>query len=265
MPKISRKYYRRAKESTDTDINIVETSINTSILHSNDDIFLFQNNKGSENSSNENYLSNISVDSYRFQQIDNEINDNFESEIVNNSSSNNSNKDKGIVENGLLVNVTDNSLQFLSWFQGWAIKYNISHVALNELITGIKPYCPQLPKDARTLLGTLRRVNAKGVEPKNYYHFGLKNCIENLLSRQSYINLSIIEVYINIDGLPLFKSSSSEVYPILCSVLPNYSEVGVVGIYNGNEKPPDANIFLQSFVEEARDLTINGIEIKGQV
>jgi len=158
MPKVSRKYYRRAKESTDTDINIVETSINTSILHSNDDIFLFQNNKGSENSSNENYLSNILVDSYCSQQIDNEINDNFESEIVNNSSSNNSDKDKGIVKNGLLENVTDNSLQFLSWFQGWAIKYNISHVALNELITGIKSYCPQLPKDARTLLGTVRRV-----------------------------------------------------------------------------------------------------------
>jgi len=167
MPKVSRKYYRRAKESTDTDINIVETSINTSILHSNDDIsFLFQNKKGPENSSNENHLSNISVDSYRSQQIDDEINDNFESETVNNSSSNNSDKDKSIVENGLLENVTDNSLQFLSWFQGWAIKYNISHVALNELITGIKPYCPQLPKDARTLLGILRRVNAKGVEPK---------------------------------------------------------------------------------------------------
>jgi len=30
MPKVSRKYYRRAKESTDININIVETLINTS-------------------------------------------------------------------------------------------------------------------------------------------------------------------------------------------------------------------------------------------
>jgi len=105
-------------------------------------------------------------------------------------------------------------------------------------------------KDARTLLGTLRRVNAKGVEPKNHYHFGLRNCIENLLSRQSYINLSIIEVYVNIDGLPLFKSLSSKVYPILCSVVPNYSEVSVVGIYNGNQKPPNANIFLHLLLKK---------------
>jgi len=97
------------------------------------------------------------------------------------------------VENALLENVTNNSLQFLSWFQGWAIKYNISHVALNELITGIKPYCLQLPKDARTLLGTLRRVNAKGVEPKNYYHF-------KKLHRKSFIT-AILHKFINYRSL----------------------------------------------------------------
>lgn len=267
MPKVSRKYYRRAKESTASDINIIETFINTPSLHSNN-IFLCQNIKGSENSNNKNQCSNISVDTHYSQQIDDDVNDyNFESEAVNNSNSNNNDINKDIykyIKNDLLENVTDNSLQFLSWFRRWAVKYNISHVALNELMAGIKPYCPQLPKDARTLLRTIRKVNAEG-EPKNYYHFGLRNCIENLLSRQSFINLSIIEVYINIDGLPLFKSSSSEVYPILCSIISNCSEVGVVGIYNGNQKPPDANIFLQSFVKEARDLTINGIEIKGQI
>lgn len=42
----------------------------------------------------------------------------------------------------------------------------------------------------------------------------------------------------------------------------NYNEVGVVGIYHGDEKPADANAFLQSFTEEARSLTINGIQIK---
>jgi len=82
MPKISKKYYRRTKESTDTDINIVETLINTSLLHSNDISFLFQNNKRPENLSNENHLSNILVDSYS-EQIDNEINDyNFESGAI---------------------------------------------------------------------------------------------------------------------------------------------------------------------------------------
>lgn len=41
----------------------------------------------------------------------------------------------------------------------------------------------------------------------------------------------------------------------------NYNEVNIVGIYYGNEKPADANVFLKDFTEEAITLTIHGITI----
>jgi len=39
----------------------------------------------------------------------------------------------------------------------------------------------------------------------------------------------------------------------------NYSEVNIIGIYYGKEKPEDPNLFLQAFTKEAIDFTINGI------
>jgi len=62
--------------------------------------------------------------------------------------------------------------------------------------------------------------------------------------------MELIEININIDGLPLHKSSTSQVYPILCNLVNNFSEVNVIGIYHGFKKPSDANLFLKSFIEE---------------
>lgn len=74
-----------------------------------------------------------------------------------------------------------------------------------------------------------------------------------------------VKVNINIDGLPLFKSSSSQVYPILCNLVENYDLVNVIGIYYGDEKPSDVNEFLTDFVEEAITLTEHGIQINDQI
>lgn len=135
----------------------------------------------------------------------------------------------------------------LFWLQEWALKNRISHVALNELMTGIKYKYPKLPSDARSLLKTPRKVNVQNVTPGQYYHFGLSNCVEQLLSRYPVKHLQFIKVNINIDGLPLFKSSSGQVYLILCNLVENYNEVNIVGIYYGNEKPADANVFFKRF------------------
>jgi len=109
----------------------------------------------------------------------------------------------------------------------------------------IKPKYPELPRDTRTLLGTVRKVHADDVESGRYYHFGIRNCVERLVETLQYLlKNQIIEIVINIDGLPLSKSSGSQVYPILGSLINNYSNVGIIGIYHGYEKPTDANTFL---------------------
>lgn len=105
------------------------------------------------------------------------------------------------------------------------------------------------------------------IYPGKYYHFGLESGIINQLKYidSSYIP-DIIYVGINIDGLPLSHSSSSQVYPILClinniPVLTSSLNIFCAGIYHGYDKPSDINAFLKEFVDEAVNLTLNGISV----
>lgn len=99
------------------------------------------------------------------------------------------------------------------------------------------------------------------VKPGKYFHFGFKNCLLKLLDLCEHNLSSKIEVFINIDGLPLAKSSGSQVYPILCKLSVN-SIVGVIGLYHGHEKRHEANDFLRMFVDEAVEILLNGIMYK---
>lgn len=78
--------------------------------------------------------------------------------------------------------------------------------------------------------------------PEKYYHFGLEYCVKNLLQNlllkqkkssieTSIIESKLIEILINIDGIPISTSSSSQFYPILCSIYDTH-DVGVVGIFS---------------------------------
>lgn len=70
----------------------------------------------------------------------------------------------------------------------------------------------------------------------------------------------------NIDGLPISKSSSSQLYPILCII--NYvratNNIFVIGIYHGYDKPSNFNVFLEDFVNESISLTLNGLILNGK-
>jgi len=280
MPKIKRQYYRRARGMSDSAINIVQSICNSASLGSassisSNNISLCKSTNYVQLSNNFSLTQNIHSNNYQLnddlnnlEQVNSdsnyfeENNDVFENERINHSNFDINKVINNIVNNPASDNlVDDSSSSFVSWLQEWAIKNRISHVALNELMTGIKLKYSELPSDARSLLKTPRKVNVQNVRPGQYYHFGLSNCVKQLLSRYSVQHLQFIQVNINIDGLPLFKSSNSQVYPILCNLVENYNEVNIVGIYYGNEKPTDANVFLTDFTEEAITLTTHGIII----
>lgn len=274
MPKINKKYYARARQIANASINIVESNryfpfnINTPLVSSSvselsslvleiDDLVSMETNLNKIVDKNLSltligYNDNSVFLNNDLEAISSENNDVDINTIINKDSSINCN----FLDN--LEHYEDNNISFTSQLQGWAIRNRITHVALNELITILKPKYPELPRCARTLLGTVRKVNAK--EPGCYYHFGINYCVEKLAETSQYSlkDLEIIEIIINIDGLPLSKSSGSQVYPILCSLSNNYNNVGVIGIYHGYEKPKDANKFLESFVNEAQDLITRG-------
>lgn len=146
----------------------------------------------------------------------------------------------------------------------WSLLHNIDHSALGGLLKILKPHFKSLPSDARTLLCTPRQIIMKTINPGQYCHFGLERAVRFMLDHTSRNNITNCEVCVNIDGLPLSKSSGSQFYPILISLYPVDSLICTVGIYHGNEKPQNPNEFLRDFVDEAVKLTENGIIFKNQ-
>lgn len=169
--------------------------------------------------------------------------------------------------NSTSINVT-NTVDSL---RHWAVQNKIPHTALGQLLiilneSGATQF-KRLPKDPRSFLNTPRSSNINTVEPGHYYHIGIKNAIEIQYKRLNLKPSGRILVGINIDGLPLAKSTSSHFYPILCinkniSCLDN---VTLVGVYHGYEKPHSFSDFLKDFVTEATDLTNNGIMLFGKI
>ncbi|KAM0735062.1 hypothetical protein ACS0PU_011175 [Formica fusca] len=143
----------------------------------------------------------------------------------------------------------------------WATEYQIKHNALKALLLKLKQHScfSTLLIDPRSFLKTPRTQTLRVVVPGIYYHFGLRNVISDALTLQKD-NIDCVKITINIDGLPLSKSSQQQFWPILGSVLP-YNNVFIIGIYYGNEKPADANGFIQDFINEAIQICENDIYI----
>jgi len=119
-----------------------------------------------------------------------------------------------------------------------------------------------LSVDARSLLGICREIKNKVIEPGQYYHFGVENCIKNLIRYSNdFLKSTEIELAININGLPLAKSSGSQVYPILCRLIKVHNNVDMIGIYHDYAKPKEANCYLKDFVEDITKVINTGIII----
>lgn len=148
------------------------------------------------------------------------------------------------------------------------IKYNISHSFINDLLLLLKKYSniEDLPKDVRTLLNTKRNTSKLIIKMDggHYVHFGVEKMLKKSIQSTFQKPPKIICINFNIDGLPISKSAQSQFWPILGSIVsadyPNI-EPFPVGIYHGNTKPKILNNYLLAFVEEMKDLLLNGIVI----
>jgi hypothetical protein len=88
-------------------------------------------------------------------------------------------------------------------------------------------------------------------EQGHYYHFGIASRIGFGigLSDEQRIGFGIglsdgaVKMQFNVDGLPFFKSSSIELWPILFFMKGAVSNPFVVGLYCGKKKPCDLNEF----------------------
>lgn len=155
------------------------------------------------------------------------------------------------------------NLTFRRQIKEWAIERNISQIALSDLATILNCRFPGiLPKDARTILGTVKQIHIKTIENGEYWHNGLTKCLRKTL--ENWVDVpNKVKLNFNFDGLPIFKSSNKEFWPILCNIYERPDiDPFVIGIYFGVGKPKDIDQYLDDFVKEIGNLIKEGIYIE---
>ena len=98
----------------------------------------------------------------------------------------------------------------------WAATCQVPQNAVNNLLDTLNKYHPKLPKDSRTLLNTPRHNVIKEIAGGSYCYFGIKNSLVNIIFSHASRLKDADQVFLqcNIDGLPLFKSSNTQFWPI---------------------------------------------------
>jgi len=101
----------------------------------------------------------------------------------------------------------------------------------------LKPVIPDLPLDSRTLKQTPRSVQKYDLDGGYYIHYGLKDSLTDFLLSNN-VEMEVLELNFNVDGLPLVKSTGAQVWPILMNIKNTYA-VLLVGVYESYFKPKD--------------------------
>lgn len=152
------------------------------------------------------------------------------------------------------------------------IANNVTRTVANSLLKLLKKHLPHynLPGDARALLKTPRCVRDRAIGGGRYHHFGLERSLRHACQGKEFledVNVNELSLQVNIDGLPIFKSSSNTFWPILVRVYSS-EEVSTdpfaVGIFFGESKPTDVNEFLEDFCDDYLKLKETGIEIQNR-
>ncbi len=127
-----------------------------------------------------------------------------------------------------------------------ALTHRLTHAAINALLALFSSLGHGLPKDARTILGTTRSKSNE-----NFEHFGLIRGIVRKIKKGVPSGIHILQLQVSMDGLPLFRSSKTNFWPILCRILNcNDSRPFVVSVFCGESKPPDLEEYLRNFIDE---------------
>lgn len=157
---------------------------------------------------------------------------------------------------------SDNNDSFQDLLADWAVEFDIPMNALSSLLSLLRPSINNLPKDPRTLFGTKTTYEISDLCGGQYFHFGLKSGIQSILSTEPDILIvdEQIEVQLNMDGLPLFRSSNAQFWPILGRIENvGKGESFIIGLFYGNSKPSNAADYLSALIEEFNGLKIDGL------
>ena len=94
------------------------------------------------------------------------------------------------------------------------------------------------------LLKTQRQVHTEIKCGGDYIYIGISNGISRVFASNPYLQMdsNTIDLVVNVDEVPLHKSSSTQIWPIICKFI-NYPAF-IVSFFCGSKKPDDSEEFL---------------------
>lgn len=120
-----------------------------------------------------------------------------------------------------------------------------------------------IPKDARTLLKTPKTHVVTEIAGGSYWHNGIETNLIHIYSGDRN-KPKEMELIFNIDGVPISRSSQSQLWPISGRIYDSEHDPFFIGIFHGYTKPKDANEYLSKFVSELNHLLEHGMIIDGE-
>ncbi|XP_065680417.1 uncharacterized protein LOC124806166 isoform X1 [Hydra vulgaris] len=142
----------------------------------------------------------------------------------------------------------------------WVVNAKLTRLSCNGLLALLRKHGCELPKDSRTLLQTPQAIQVQEKCGGKYIYFGLTKCLQNSINQGTCSN--ILNLQINVDGIPLFRSSKRQFWLILSAV--NHSSPTIVALYQGDSKPNCVKEFLKDFIDEYKFLKCNGVTHNGK-
>lgn len=138
----------------------------------------------------------------------------------------------------------------------WALRFGVSLIALSALLAILRVHLPFLPKDGRSLLKTKMEYNVEMIAGGSFHYFGIVNAFRNTLRSvcSCFTDGHTFNMQLNFDGIPLFKSSSVQLWPILGMFKGLSKKPVVVGLFCGTTKPKNLSDYLSHLVCELQNL-----------
>lgn len=153
----------------------------------------------------------------------------------------------------------------------WAVDYDITRTALNPLLKFFNNFFPNIFCNYKSLLKTPRTRNEFVVLPGRYVHVGILSNLNNILKNVTPEHVEKIltdglTADFNIDGSPIHKTGKEKSFWIISGRIFNLkSRVFVIGVYLGPKKPNNFSEFLEPFIDELFELTLNGFSFRSNI
>lgn len=144
----------------------------------------------------------------------------------------------------------------------WALRNRITHCSMKELLALLKSNGhANLPSDPRTFFKTPRTAKVIAMGTGEFCHFNLKDQIINCVLAFQIKDTSL-KLTINVDGLPIFKSTNYSLWLLLGYLDGTFRRPFVISVYGGYTKPETSNFFLKQFIDDMKEIKKDGILIE---